>query len=511
MSDRAKFALNFGAQFAVLASQFLISFVLTPIVLTKLGDEAYGFVGLVNNFVSYISIVSAALNAVSGRFITVAYHGGKLKETDEYFSSIFFANCIMAASVMVGSIALSMNIEHLVEVSPDLLLDLRITVLIAFLNAGVGLVNVVFGVAAFIKNELFFNLIGQLLGSMLRVALLFILFWTAAPHMWYFSISAIAATVLTGVIQAMVTRRLLPNVRISVSHFNPSRVLEMIKIGIWGSLQRINVLLQTGLDLLIANLFLGGAAMGLLSIAKTVPQALTSLSGYIANLFFPKMAEAYAKDDLRSLVRQLSVSMRFTAGVMIVPLTGFIGFGSSFYELWLPGRSAAELSQIELLTALTMVTLLASALVEPLYYADTLTTKLRGSVLITFAMNIVAVIIELSLLMASDLDKLSIIAGTSSIIMVLRHLVAQPLYCARVLNVSSRPFFKAMAKELGTMLVLWGAYYFINSVADISSWGSFLLHVLVAGVFGYVFVFFVLFNRGERASLFRSTLSRKRH
>ena len=51
MGDKKKFALNFAAQIAVLGTQFIISFVLTPIVLQKLGDEAYGFVGLVNNFV----------------------------------------------------------------------------------------------------------------------------------------------------------------------------------------------------------------------------------------------------------------------------------------------------------------------------------------------------------------------------------------------------------------------------------------------------------------------------
>lgn len=76
MGDKKKFALNFAAQIAVLGTQFIISFVLTPIVLQKLGDEAYGFVGLVNNFVSYVAIITAALNAMASRFITVSYHEG---------------------------------------------------------------------------------------------------------------------------------------------------------------------------------------------------------------------------------------------------------------------------------------------------------------------------------------------------------------------------------------------------------------------------------------------------
>ena len=132
MRDKKKFALNFAAQIAVLGSQFIISFVLTPIVLQKLGDEAYGFVGLVNNFVSYVAIITAALNAMASRFITVSYHGGRTDDAKEYFSSVFFSNCVMAIAILVGSVFLAANIDTLVSVAPELVTDLRITVLLAF-------------------------------------------------------------------------------------------------------------------------------------------------------------------------------------------------------------------------------------------------------------------------------------------------------------------------------------------------------------------------------------------
>ena len=94
------------------------------------------------------------------------------------------------------------------------------------------------------------------------------------------------------------------------------------------------------------------------------------------------MPQAYARGDKVELVSRFDFAMRFTSAFMIVPLAGFIGFGPSFYSLWLPGRSVAELGDIQLLSVLTVITLIASALVEPLYYANTLTTKIKGSVLI---------------------------------------------------------------------------------------------------------------------------------
>lgn len=501
LGDKRKFALNFGAQLAVLGSQFIISFILTPIVLEKLGDEAYGFVGLVNNFVSYVSIVTAALNAMASRFITVSYHSGDKNAAEEYFTSVFLSNVVMATAVLAGSVILALNIEGLVSVSPELVTDLRITVVIAFLNAAIGLVTVVFGVAAFIKNELFLNSVGQLLGSILRVSMLFALFFFAVPHMWYFSLAGLLATILMGVVQFLVTRKLLPDIRISLSKFNPSKIWELLKIGVWNSIQNINQLIQTGLDLLIANLFVSAAGMGLLSVAKTVPLALTSLSGSIASLFYPKMAQAYAQGNKAELCRRLDYAMRFTSAFMIVPLAGFVGFGPSFYALWLPDRSVAELGEIQLLSMLTIVALLASALVEPLYYANTLTTKVRGSVLIAFGFSVATLAIEFPLLAFSPFDKLAVIAGTSSLLMSVRHAFVQPLYCAVVLGVSKGTFYKPLLKEVAVFLLILAAFCGIDALGFCESWTALVIVAAMAAILGYAAELFALFDKAERNSL----------
>lgn len=503
IGDKKKFALNFAAQIAVLASQFIISFVLTPVVLQKLGDEAYGFVGLVNNFVSYVAIVTAALNAMASRFITVSYHEGKTDDVEEYFSSVFFSNCIMAFAILAGSGFLAANIDALVSVAPGLVADLRITVLLAFLNAAISLLTVVFGVAAFIKNELFLNSIGQLLGSVLRVAFLFVLFWAALPHMWYFSVAGLAATIATAAVQVILTYKLLPEFKLSFSRFSLRKVRKLLRIGVWNSLQNINNLIQTGLDLLIANIFVGGVAMGLLSVAKTVPQALTSLSGSIASLFFPKMTQAYALGDKTELVNRFDFAMRFTAAFNIVPLAGFIGFGPSFYSLWLPGRPVAELSEIQLLSVLTVVTLIASALVEPLYYANTLTTKVKGSVLIAFGFSLATLAIEFPLILFTSFDRLVIIAGVSSILMFVRHALVQPLYCAVVIGVQRRTFYKPLLREIIVLIALCLTYSFIDQSGICATWASLVVVAFAAAVLGYTFEMFALFGKDERAVILR--------
>ena len=169
LQGKTAFAINLISQVSVIVAQMVISLFLTPIVLEKMGAEAYGFVGLVNNFVSYVAVITTALNSLAGRYITIAHHSGDHEGAESYYSSVFFANCVMAVAVLAGSVLLAANIESVVSVSPGLVEDLQLMILLAFFNCALSLVVVVFGIAAFIKNQLYLNSIAQLV-SFIRTA-----------------------------------------------------------------------------------------------------------------------------------------------------------------------------------------------------------------------------------------------------------------------------------------------------------------------------------------------------
>ena len=84
----------------------------------------------------------------------------------------------MAVAVLAGSVLLAANIESVVSVSPGLVEDLQLMILLAFFNCALSLVVVVFGIAAFIKNQLYLNSIAQLVSSVIRAMLLCVLFLT---------------------------------------------------------------------------------------------------------------------------------------------------------------------------------------------------------------------------------------------------------------------------------------------------------------------------------------------
>lgn len=86
MKNKRATLINIFAALITLGVQMFISFWLSPFVVGKLGEEAYGFINLANNFVSYASLVSVAINSMACRYISVEYNSGNKEKAKSYFA-----------------------------------------------------------------------------------------------------------------------------------------------------------------------------------------------------------------------------------------------------------------------------------------------------------------------------------------------------------------------------------------------------------------------------------------
>lgn len=87
-----RFIINITATVTAFVIGLCINFFLTPFIVENLGREAYGFIGLSNDFLTYFTLITIALNAMAGRFITIRYVEGRIEEANRYLSSVFFTD-----------------------------------------------------------------------------------------------------------------------------------------------------------------------------------------------------------------------------------------------------------------------------------------------------------------------------------------------------------------------------------------------------------------------------------
>ena len=116
------------------AMSFVVSFFLTPFITNMLGTEAYGFVTLSKNFVSYAVIISTALDSYATRYIAMEYHKRDFEKANSYVSSAFYGDTVIASIILAVGIIFLLFMEQFLNVSPELLVPVKLLFLLVFIN-----------------------------------------------------------------------------------------------------------------------------------------------------------------------------------------------------------------------------------------------------------------------------------------------------------------------------------------------------------------------------------------
>lgn len=109
-------ALNVLGSILLVAINIVINLVLSPYIVASLGVEANGYITLANNFVSYMALVTIALNSMAGRFILVSHRNGDLKSANEYYSSVLLGDWILAGVFIVPAMIFVLYIDDFINV-----------------------------------------------------------------------------------------------------------------------------------------------------------------------------------------------------------------------------------------------------------------------------------------------------------------------------------------------------------------------------------------------------------
>lgn len=477
-----------------------INFILAPYLVKELGSETYGFIGLANNFVQYATIVTSALNSMSGRFISIEYNKGNIDKASRYFSSVLVADLIIAAILLLISAVITFNIEYILNVPDELVSSVKILFALTFTTFIIGVITAIFTTAAFVKNKLYINSLRDIASNTLKLLLVVILFTFFPAKVYFLAMASLASGIFLLLTNIKVKSKILPDVKMNFSLFSFKLVKVIIAAGIWSSVGYLSNALNTGLDLLICNLTLGVSLMGLLSIASTVPHCIDNLITTIANIFTPRFTILYAKGNKELLVEETKFSTKIMSFLMTVPLTGFIAFGNKFYTLWQPTKTKDEVLIIQILSILACVSYLFTCHTRTLCNLFTVCNKLKASVLVSLFSGVATIIIVLILVKFTPLGVYAI-AGVSSAFISLKAIVFVPLYAAHILNVKLTTFYKSISRGWICFAIILVLFIIINHFFSVFSWLSFVLLCLASGIIGYVISLPLIFSRSEISKL----------
>lgn len=499
-SRNRQLIINMAAQAISFAVSLGISFFLTPYIVENIGVEANGFVGLANNFTGYVSIITTALTSMAGRFITISIHQEDYKSANKYMSSVFMANIVLSTVLAVPMVYILANMSTLFDVPSGMVTDVTILWAFMFFSFLLGNVMSVFSVAVFSQNRLDIQSGTGIVSNILRAAFLVVAYSAFDARVWYLGCASLMTSLISISVNLHCKKKMLPQIHIKRKYFEIKAIKELVASGVWNSISSISSILSEGLDLLVANLFIGATAMGRVSLAKSMPSHILSLMGTISSVFAPQLTISYAKRNFEDIKKQLISAIKLLGFISCIPMTIMYAYGDVFFSLWVPGEDAKLLQTLAIVASLEFPLVLP---LEPLWNIFTITNKVKQSsiYLVINSMLTIGIVFALLQFAQTEYQKMLIIVGVSTAFSIIRALTFLPLYGAKCLGFKLSTFYKPALKNVCVIIILTLMSLVIKNVFEVDSWLMLIVVSCITAAISVIINYFALLKKQEREIL----------
>ena len=493
-STSKSISFNMIASVASFAVSICISLFVTPMIVEKLGSEAYGFVSLANNFVSYAALITVALNSMESRFVSIELYKQNYEGANKYFTSVFFANLVIALFLAPIMGVFIIKMDSFLDIPQSLLGDVRITFAIVFLQFFIEILTSRFEIATFVTNRLNLYYINSIISAVIRLLVILIGFNLFSVKIVFLVLGSLAGKIFVVSKNIYYTETFIPELKIHRKYFDIKSIKEVVSAGVWNLISKLSGVLLDGLDLLIANIFIGAAEMGALSLSKTIPALFMSLRGTLDYPFSPPMTKCYAENDIDGVIKYARTGNKVLGMFMIAPMAVFLVFGENFFQLWVPSQNARLL---QILSLLSIISLLAGSCINSVFTIFTITNHVRENSLVILATGIATTGTVFLLLKTTNLGVFAI-AGVSSFYGLIRNLVFTPLYGAHCLGVKKSTFYREII--VGNICLVIDAVisFGISCAISVHGWASMILACGLSGIICVAINFMIVLSKEDK-------------
>lgn len=482
-----------------------INFVITPFITERIGIEAYGFVSLAKTAVSYAGIITVALTSFIVRYISVSCLKGNSEESQSYYSSSIAASLVLCGAIFIVALVTITQLDKLLNISDELVVPVKILFGLSFFNFILTTLATSLGSSAYIKDRLDISGIIKIFAYVVEAGVLVALFVIFPPSVWYVGVGSVAASAVVLLLSWLMTRRLTPFLRFKRHLVSLEKIKDMVGNGFWNSLNQLGNVLNSGLDLIVANLMLSAVEMGQIAVTQTIWSIFAGLIQTVSQPFQPRLLKIYSSGDMDALACEIRKAMKFCGYFSGILFAGFLALGTLYYELWLPGQDTELLYHLTLVVVAISVT---SGIMQPVYYVYTLTVSNRVPCWITIAAGILNIVSMYLLLTYTDVGVYGVV-GTTTVIMVSINLLFNPLYAAKVGGFSAKSLYVGIVRHLLSVGCMVIVFMTIVDMLNPQGWLGLIGSVIPLCVVGLIVHFVAVASKDDWKTIGRVLRRRK--
>ncbi len=502
MADNKQMAKNMFGGGVQLLIPLIVNFFLNPYMVGKLGSEAYGFIGIAGEFTSYAYLLTIAISSMASRFIMIRMYEGDKKGASIYFNSIFAANTVISAFLVVVFSVIVVFLDKMLQIPENIVFDVKVTFAIVFACMISSVLSSTYNISYSIRNRVDLQSYVNAATNIIRAVVIVVTFILIGSKLYFTVLGSLLGTLIAIIISVTVTHKWYPELKLNVKLMKFKSAWEVFLAGIWNAIQQLGQILLGQVDLIICNVFIDPATTTLMSVAKVLPNTITSLVSAFVSVFIPTFTKLYAEKKSEELIFEINRSVKILGTIVSVPIAGLIAFGLPFYTLWQPSLEG-HYTSLQILSILSIGTYVVSGSINALYSVFTITNKVKTNALVllgTGVLNTLGAIIAFIVFpsLRGNIKGSFIIVGINMTLGIIRNLVFTPLYAAHCLKVRKTAFYFSIFKTIITEIVLTSAFYLVTKLVVIDSWIKLLSTSGICAVVGYAAALLLLLDKYER-------------
>lgn len=319
-----------------------VTFFLSPYIVAKLGNTAYGIWALLMALTGYLGLLDLGVRSAVTRYVAKFHVQGDHVESGRVVSSalaVFGASGLLAVSISLGLAAFVHRLFQIPETYAEIA---QLVLLIAGLNVAVSLVSGVFGgIVAGLQRFDLSNLI-EILSTTCRAAAIVVALDSGkgllglALIQLSFSLGNLCAYVV-------VSRRLYPELRARPADCDRPHLKLIFSFSTYAFLLQISSFLIFYTDSVVIGAFLPVSAVTFFAIAGNLMNYTRSVLSGITTVIAPLASSLETATGLPAVRQTLLRGGRYATMVIAPIVLTFMLRGESFINLWM-GPSYGELS-----------------------------------------------------------------------------------------------------------------------------------------------------------------------
>jgi len=392
MSKIRKYARNLLANWFGYGLNLVVMFLLSPFVVHRLGNNAYGVWSLLVSITGYLGLIEMGTRGGLDRFINFYLGKDDLPSVNSVVNTGIAIFVFCGLILMLIACIISGAFHTFFSKTPmELVGAARIAIFLIAINLWLSFLGVPFFqiLTAFER----FDILNGINISVLLVRTV----WTVTVLLRGGGIIQLAVVqalaTLCGIMTAYVlAKRIFPQLRLTPVMISLAHFRELFTFSFWAFVGNVSMQLLYYTDNVLVAYFFGPEMVTFYSIGGMLIIYGRGIIGQCSSIFVPQIIKDVARKDWPALHRLFQQGSMLTMAVGILLLIGMVVFGREFISLWMGPEYAHKSYGVMLILTISQFPAIAALLCSSIILG---LNKVKYASVVTFLQAVVNLLLSI--------------------------------------------------------------------------------------------------------------------